>query len=90
LILCMACCLFSACKNKKSVWPQIERDGFIKNCKKNAIEAGSSQLIAQSYCECMLDKMETLHPDIKDAGKLTVEEINEIAMKYRGECLEEH
>jgi hypothetical protein len=101
LILLMALSLFAACKNNNEKsskdnrdfaarWPQVERDGFMKNCEKKAKESGSSQLIAQSFCECMLDKMETLYPDIKDAAKLTIEKINEIGMKYREECLEEH
>lgn len=87
LILFMMCSLFTACKNKSTHWPQVERDGFIKNCKKNAIKAGTSQLIAQNYCECMLDKMETLYPDVNEAAKLSEEKIGEIAIKYREGCL---
>ena len=70
-------------------WPQVERDGFMTNCEKNAIKAGQSRLVAQSYCECMLDKMETLYPDINDAAKLTESQLDRVITKYRAKCLEE-
>ncbi len=71
-------------------WPQVEKDGFMTNCEKKAIEAGRSRLVAQSYCECMLDKIETLYPDINVASKLTDSQLDRVITKYRGKCLEEN
>lgn len=62
-------------------WPDVERDDFVKNCVKNAMAGGRSRSVAQSYCDCMLNKMESLYPDIQDAGKLTDEDLKTPAMK---------
>lgn len=71
-------------------WPQVERTGFMTNCVKNAVAGGRSRLVANSYCECMLDIMESLYPDINDAGRLTESQVESIANKYKDRCLEEH
>lgn len=71
-------------------WPQSERRGFMKSCEREAMGTGSDRLTAQSYCQCMLDKMEALYPDIKVAAKLTREQLNQFGMKNRANCLEEH
>jgi hypothetical protein len=72
-----------------SGWPQSERTAFITNCVTNAMQGGTiTRTIAQNYCDCMLNKMETLYPDIQDAGKITVEELNSPAMeKMAKDCL---
>lgn len=72
-----------------SGWPQVERDAFITNCVTNAMQGGTiSRTVAQNYCDCMLNKMETLYPDIQDAGKLTEEELNSPSMqKMAKDCL---
>lgn len=71
-------------------WPQSERRAFIKSCEREATAAGRSTLVAASYCQCMLDKMESAYPDIKKAAKLTMEEVQQFGAKYREACLEEH
>ncbi|MCY7311395.1 MAG: hypothetical protein LH619_11505 [Chitinophagaceae bacterium] len=71
-------------------WPQIERKGFIKSCEIEAMGAGRDKLTAQSYCQCMLEKMEARYPDIKVAAKLSMQQINEFGEKNRADCLEEH
>jgi hypothetical protein len=64
-----------------SNWPQSEKDSFISNCVTNAMAKGRSRPASQNYCECMLNKMETLFPDINDAAKLTDEDIKSPEMK---------
>ncbi len=72
------------------VGPQSERRGFIKSCEREAMGGGKDKLTAQSYCQCMLEKMETRYPDIKVAAKLSMQQINEFGEKNRADCLEEH
>ncbi len=71
-------------------WPQSERRGFIKSCEKEAISTGTDRLTAQSFCQCMLDKMEARYPDIKVAAKLSEEQVNQFGTQNRADCLEEH
>lgn len=94
--------LASQCKNEITInsdnntnvaggWPQSERDGFITNCVREAMAKGNSRTVAQNYCDCMLNKMESLFPDINDAAKLTEEDINSPAMKKMvDDCLREN
>lgn len=71
-----------------SSWPQSERDAFKTNCEKNAIAGGSSSTVAQSYCACMLIKMENLYPNVEDAGKLTEKDLETPEMKKMiNDCL---
>jgi len=62
-------------------WPQSEKDAFISNCVTNAMAKGNGRSLAQNYCDCMLNKMETLFPDINDAARLTDEDLESPAMK---------
>lgn len=71
-------------------WPQNERSGFINSCEKKAIAEGGDKLTAQSFCQCMLDKMEARYPDIKVAAKLTRAQVNQFGEQNRADCLEEH
>ena len=71
-------------------WPQIERRAFINSCERKAISEGSDKLTAQSFCQCMLDKMEARYPDIKVAAKLTMQKVQEFSERNRADCLEEH
>jgi len=71
-------------------WPQIERNGFINSCEKRAIAEGSDRLTAQSYCQCMLDKMEDRYPDINVVAKLTRSELTQFTIQNKADCLEEH
>lgn len=71
-------------------WPQVERTAFIKSCEREAMAKGQTRLVAESYCECMLDKIESAYPDIRDAAKITEADVERIGMKYKDKCLEEH
>ena len=75
-----------------SGWPQAERDAFITNCEREAMAEGKiSSSVAQNYCDCMLNKMETLYPDILDAAKLTEEEFQSPSMeKMAKDCLRQN
>jgi hypothetical protein len=74
-----------------SGWPQVERDAFISNCERTAIGKGSSRSVAENYCDCMLNKMETLYPDINEAAKLTEEELRSPEMeKMAKDCLKKN
>ncbi len=68
-------------------WPQTERDAFTTNCVSAAVKAGKSRSVSQKYCDCMLGKIEGMYPDIKDAAKLSDEEVNRITTKYAPGCL---
>jgi hypothetical protein len=70
-------------------WPQVEKDAFITNCEREAMAGGTiSRSVAQNYCDCMLNKMETLIPDIQDVAKLTQEDMESPAMKKMAtDCL---
>lgn len=69
-------------------WPQNEKNSFMINCEKKAMASGRSRVVAQSYCQCMMEKMESLYPDINDAGKLTPAQIERIIERYKDKCLE--
>jgi hypothetical protein len=73
-----------------SGWPQVERRAFITSCEKKAIAGGRDKYTAQSYCACMLEKMEGDYPDINDASRLTERQVEAIVNKYKDGCLEEH
>lgn len=76
--------------NAGNGWPQSERDGFISSCVTNAMKKGQSRSVSQSYCDCMLNKMEALYPNINDAALLSEAEVDRIIARYKDGCLEEH
>ena len=74
--------------NVAAGWPQSERETFISNCVKEAMAKGNSRSVAQNYCDCMLNKMESLFPDINDAAKITDEDLESPTMKKMiSDCL---
>lgn len=62
-------------------WSSSEVDAFVTNCVSSAVGGGMQQSRASSYCTCMEKKLETLYPDVNDAGKLTEEDMNSPSMK---------
>ena len=52
-------------ENKKT-WPSNEVKGFIAKCVPAAEKNGMTYIDAQSYCNCMLYKLQNLYPDIND------------------------
>lgn len=74
--------------NVATGWPQAEKDAFISNCVTTAMSKGTSRSVSQNYCDCMLNKMERLIPDINDVAKLTQEDMESPAMeKMAKDCL---
>lgn len=77
-------------ENPETGWPEIERRGFIKSCEREAVKGGVDKYTAESYCLCMLEKMEKEFPDINKASKLTNNQLEEFTNRNKEECLEEH
>lgn len=72
---------------KITSWPEVERKGFVSSCVRQAVNGGMDRSKATTYCECMLEKMETKYPDIQDAAKLTENDISELMTKDAAGCL---
>ena len=64
-----------------SSWSSAEVDAFVTNCVSSAVGGGMQQSKASSYCTCMQRKLETLYPNVNDAGKLTEEDMNSPSMQ---------
>ena len=54
-------------------WKSEEREAFLTNCTSSAEKGGISKEKAQTYCECMLYKVEVRYPNPVDAAELTPE-----------------
>ena len=65
--------LIKSCRTGGS-WTAKDRSDFLSNCISTA-KAGIGDKKAKIYCECMLFKIETKHPDAEAAGKLTEAEL---------------
>lgn len=70
-----------------SNWPQSEKDGFMRSCENSAMKGGSSQELAESYCSCMMEKMEKKYPDINELIKLSEEQIGAFTDANKNDCL---
>jgi hypothetical protein len=55
---------------KQNNWPASEVNAFTSNCVTEA-SGGMERAKAVSYCNCMLEKMQELYPDVKDAARVT-------------------
>lgn len=77
----------SASSSKTASWPQSERDGFLSSCEKSALKSTTDKSLAESYCQCMMEKMEKAYPDINDAVKLTRAEVEKFTNDNREDCL---
>ena len=64
----------------KKGWPAAERKGFILSCTSEA-KAAMSEDSARFYCYCMLEKLETKYPNIEDAAKITITDMESEAWK---------
>ncbi len=76
--------------NAASNWPESEKNSFLSNCEAKAVSGGTSRAVAQSYCQCMLDKLEAVYPDMNDAAKLTEADMDRFVTRYRNGCLGEN
>lgn len=71
-----------------SGWPQSSKDEFVNSCVREAVKNGNTRSYSERYCECMVDKMESLYPDVEEVAKLTEEEVGEIVERYKAKCQE--
>ncbi|MBP8244223.1 MAG: hypothetical protein KAX45_06775 [Chitinophagaceae bacterium] len=69
-------------------WPQSSKDEFVNSCVREAVKNGNTRSYSERYCECMVDKMESLYPDVEEVAKLTEEEVGEIVERYKAKCQE--
>lgn len=67
--------------NSRGSWSSVEVDAFITNCVSSAVNGGMQRTKADSYCNCMQRKLETLYPNVNDAGSLTEEDMNSPSMQ---------
>ncbi|HEX4877726.1 MAG TPA: hypothetical protein VFV31_13710 [Chitinophagaceae bacterium] len=68
-------------------WPETEKSSFITSCVREAMKNGNSRSVSTSYCQCMLEKLEAMYPDINEAAKLSDTELERVMMKYKDGCL---
>ncbi len=67
--------------NSRGSWSSAEVDAFTTNCISSAVNGGMQRTKADSYCNCMQRKLETLYPNVNDAGNLTEEDMNSPSMQ---------
>ena len=73
--------------NTVTGWPQKDKDDFLTSCISEAVKASDNRPLSETYCECMLSKMEMKYPDVNKAATLTDDEIQQVMMEYRDGCL---
>jgi len=71
-VLCSATLFAQPGENKG--WPSAERYSFLNECIKTASAAMSGDS-ARFYCYCMQEKVEKKYPDVKDAAKLSQDDM---------------
>lgn len=67
----------SSCGQKG--WTEQEKKDFLKGCVK-ANKARLSEKTAQKVCECMLNKMVTKYPTMKESQKMSKAELKDMAV----------
>ena len=75
--------------NMKSAggWPESEKSSFISSCVREAMKNGNSRQVSTSYCQCMLEKLEAMYPDINEAAQLSETELERVMARYKDGCL---
>lgn len=68
--------------NYRKGWSDAEKDNFVNTCVSKATSSMGEKL-ATNYCNCMLEKIETLFPDPNQAGDLSETKMTQMAR----ECL---
>ncbi|HMU47747.1 MAG TPA: hypothetical protein PKC72_15355 [Chitinophagaceae bacterium] len=69
-------------------WTSEGREAFLSNCVRVATE-NVGEKKAQTYCECMLYKIERMYPSEEDAAKITEEDLtSEFWKKMVKDCME--
>jgi len=67
-------------------WPQAKRDEFIGPCVDNAYAASGDRALSESYCECMLNKLVEMYPDVKKAEARGAEGLQADLQPYIDGC----
>ncbi|HRG81662.1 MAG TPA: hypothetical protein PLO99_04050 [Chitinophagaceae bacterium] len=75
-------------RKSASGWPQSSKDEFVNSCVREAVKNGQTRSISERYCECMVEKMEALYPDVSEVETLTEDDINSVVNRYKDKCLE--
>jgi len=75
-----------SCKTKG--WPAADKKEFLTTCTAAAVRGGMENAKANSYCDCMQKKLEAKYPDVKQASKVTEQEMQSDAwIKEVKDCL---
>jgi len=69
-------------------WPQSSKDQFVNSCVSEAVKNGQTRSVSERYCECMVEKMEALYPDVSEVERLTEDDITAVVERYKNKCLE--
>jgi len=69
-----------------STWTQEYRDQFLGPCVDNAYQASGDRSLSEHYCECMLNKLEELYPDVQKAEARGSEGLQEDLKPYIEGC----
>ncbi len=87
LILLLSVSSLISCKSKTE-WSSKDITDFTSSCEREAIRAGLENVKAVSYCNCMQVKMQKQYPNVKDAAKVSKEDLEKPAMQAQiKECL---
>lgn len=68
-------------------WPQAKKDEFLTSCITEAFKASENRALSETYCECMLGKLEAKYPDYKTVEALTEPEVQDFLTQYKDGCL---
>lgn len=60
-------------------WAQQDRDAFVAECL-NGAQQSMDATTAKAFCECSLEKVTLLYPDVEMTSQLTHQEVNAIAL----------
>jgi hypothetical protein len=69
-------------------WPESEKKEFMTSCVREAVSGGNTRPVATRYCQCMMDNLESLYPDINEAAKLSKVQLEKIMNRFKDKCLE--
>jgi hypothetical protein len=68
-------------------WPEKDKNDFLNSCIESSLPNTNDRTVSQTYCSCMLDKLQQEYPDIERVKTLTDDDINTVLEKYKDGCL---
>ncbi len=75
-------------ENSGGSWSSLEKNAFLTNCVSEGTKGGQPEDVMKRYCSCMMDRLQGLYPDPKDAAGLTEADLQSPEMtKMATECL---